>query len=223
MTLPPLTDTPEYSLTEQVFHTLRQAILSLHLKPREHLIIGDVAEHYGISRTPVREALIMLEHEGWVKSDGRRGAMVTAPSEADLLEVIEMQAILEAHVARRAAERLTDQELRELEALLHKSDLLLQQQDEAGRRVLSKEFHGRLADSVGNSRLTQQIRTYEEHIERVRPLVWQLGDAPPEESSRQHWQIFRALQARDAAEVEQLMFHHTVWYEKELAAAVKYL
>jgi len=223
MILPPLLDKTEYSLTEQVFHTLRQAILTLQLKPREHLIIGDVADHYSISRTPVREALIMLEQEGWVISDGRRGAQVTAPSEADLLEVIELQAILEAHVAKRAATLLTDQDIKALDALLKKSDQLLKRGDEDGRRMLSKEFHRRLADSVGNSRLTEQIRSYEEYIERVWPLVWRSGDAPPEESSRQHWQIYQALKSRNAVEAEQLMFHHTVWYEKELSAAVKYL
>ena len=68
MMLPALIANDAYSLTEQVFHTLKQGILSLQIKPREYLIIGDIAESYGLSRTPVREALIMLEREGWVKA-----------------------------------------------------------------------------------------------------------------------------------------------------------
>ena len=60
MPLPPLPVNEEYSLTEKVFEALKKGILSLELKPREYLVIGDVAKEYDLSRTPVREAIIML-------------------------------------------------------------------------------------------------------------------------------------------------------------------
>ena len=108
MSLPPLPKNESFTLTERVFQALKQGILSLAIKPREYLIIGNVAKAYGISRTPVREALIMLEREGWVENDGRRGARVTAPSATAILELVEIQGVLEGYITRRATEILSD-------------------------------------------------------------------------------------------------------------------
>ena len=73
MPLSPLSPACNVSLTERVYASLKEAILSLKVRPRDYLIIGEVAKHYNISRTPVREALILLEQEGWVEHEGRRG------------------------------------------------------------------------------------------------------------------------------------------------------
>lgn len=223
MTLPPLVTDDHASLTERVYETLKSAILALELKPREHLIIGDLAAHYQISRTPVREALIMLERDGWVQNDGRRGAMVTVPSAESILQTIEVQAVLEAYIARRAAELATPAQLREIASILDEAEANLRRGDEDGSRHIGLRFHEKLAEIAGNPRMRAEVVLLEEHVTRVRPLVWDKGAAPADKSASQHRLIFNAMRRRDAEQAGQLMFDHTVWFEKELSVALRHI
>lgn len=221
MTLPPLSDNESHTLTEKVFDALKEAILSMEIKPREHLIIGDVAKHYGLSRTPVREALIMLEQEGWVESDGRRGAQVTTPSVKTIMELIEIQGVLEGYVARKAIERMTTADLEVAEAILNEADEAIKAGNEPRSRELGAEFHKFLAERAGNRRLLKIVKSIEEQVDRIRPLIWRHGAAPVEQSAQHHRAILNAIKAGDAAKATELMFHHTVWFEEELAAKLE--
>ena len=223
MSLPPVPEGDEYSLTEKVFEALKGGILSLEIKPREYLVIGDVAKHYGISRTPVREALIMLEREGWVEQDGRRGARVTAPSVRTILELIEIQGVLEGYVARRATQVLSANDIAQAEAILDDAEAAMRAGKPKKSRLMGVNFHALLAEKVGNQRLRTTIEQIEEHVRRVRPLIWHQGDAPIEESTQHHRQILNAIKERNAAKADELMFHHTVWFEEELATALQHV
>jgi DNA-binding GntR family transcriptional regulator len=223
MVLPDLLDNEDQSLTERVFYTLRQGILSLNIKPREYLVIGDIAREYGVSRTPVREALIMLEREGWVEHDGRRGAKVKVPSADVILEVIEVQAALESYVVRRAAPLLKEKDYEAIEQLLTEAETAIAQHNLEQAHSLGELFHRYLANQVGNRKLSNQIQQLQEHVDRIRPLIWHQAIVPVEISAQQHRQIFAALRTGDVAKAEELMFHHTTWFEKELAAILKEL
>jgi DNA-binding GntR family transcriptional regulator len=223
MTLPQLLDDDHASLAERVYETLKSAILALELKPREHLVIGDLAAYYQISRTPVREALIMLERDGWVQNDGRRGAMVTVPSAESILQAIEVQAVLEAHITRRATELATAAQLREIAAILDAADASIERGEEDDSRVHGLRFHEKLAEIAGNPRMRAEVVVLEEHVSRVRPLVWHKGAAPADKSASQHREIFNAMRRRDAEQASQLMFDHTLWFEKELSTALRHI
>ena len=223
MSLPPLPNNEGFTLTERVFQALKQGILSLAIKPREHLIIGDVAKAYGISRTPVREALIMLEREGWVENDRRRGARVTAPSARAILDLVEIQGVLEGYIARRATEILSDADIQHAETILDQAEEAMQADDHEYSRHLGIEFHAFLAKKVGNQHMRTTIEQLEDHMDRVRPLLWSQGRAPIEKSTQQHRQILNAIKERNAAKAERLMFHHLVWFEEELAATLQHV
>lgn len=218
MILPDLVTDEDYTLTERVFHSLKAGILSLQIKPREYLIIGDVAREYQISRTPVREAIIRLEHEGWVEQEGRRGAKVTVPSPQSIMEVIEIQAALEGYVVRRATRILTEEDFRDLDALLTQADHALQIGDPDRSRRLGDDFHRFLAEKVGNRRLRAQIEELQQHIDRIRPLIWQKDLAPVERSNQQHRQIFQSIQSGNESLAEERMINHTIWFEAELSS-----
>jgi GntR family transcriptional regulator, rspAB operon transcriptional repressor len=221
MVLPPLVEDMDISLTEKVFGALKEGILSLAIRPREYLVIGDVAKHYGTSRTPVREALIMLEREGWVESDGRRGARVIEPSVDIIRDAIEIQMVLEGYVARRATEILTEEEVASAQSILEEAELALKQGDREKSRLLGESFHGYLAGKVGNKRLKKNIQLLQDQIDRVRPMVWQQNDVPVEEPLRQHFEILDAIRMGDAVRAEELMKYHTVWFEQQLSPALK--
>jgi DNA-binding GntR family transcriptional regulator len=217
MPLPSLIENSNYSLTERVFHTLKQGILSMQIKPKDYLIIGDIAKEYGVSRTPVREALILLEREGWLESDGRRGVRVTVPSSDVILDVLEVQAALEGYIVRRITPLLESQDFDQLEQILIQADKAIQSMNEEAGREWGAKFHLYLADKLGNKRLKAEIKTLEEHVARVGSLIWQHAIAPIQTAASQHWQILEAMKGGDAIKAEELMVHHTMWYEKKLA------
>lgn len=221
MSLPPLSSDEESTLTERVYSALKDAILAMQVRPRDYLVIGEVAKHYNISRTPVREAIILLEQEGWVENEGRRGARVTVPSIKQVMDVIEMQAVLEGHVARRAAEMLSDQDVQELADILTKAEEALDRQELDLSAQLGDQFHDTLAHKVGNQRIAAQIVQLREHMDRVRPLIWKVAKAPVAESTRQHRQILEAIADRKPLDAEQLMVKHTSWFEAELALVLE--
>ena len=102
-------------LRDVVFNTLRQAILRGELKPGERLMEIALSQRLGVSRTPVREAIRMLEQEGLVIMIPRKGAQVAEISEKDLKDVLEVRLGLEELAVRIACQRITEEELEELE------------------------------------------------------------------------------------------------------------
>ena len=155
-------------LREIVFDTLRQAIISGDLAPGERLMEVQLAEELGVSRTPVREAIRQLEQEGLVELVPRKGAYVTDISMSDLADVFEIRYALEGLAARLAAERATEEQIRELEDLLEKIDETI----EAGdfRRVveLDTQFHELLYAASGNQQLQGILSQLRKQVHRFR-------------------------------------------------------
>ena len=216
MFLPPLSDEENLSLTKQIYYGLKQAILSSQIKPREYLVIGDIANYYGISRTPVREAIIMLEREGWVIQDARRGAKVIVPSSKDIIEVLEMQMILEGFVARKAAEKMGEEDIAEADRILQESENALEAGDEERCRQLGAKFHNYISQFVENKQIIHTITKLQDQVDRVRFLVFHEGKAPVKTSAQQHRSILNAIKERNSVKAEELMFHHITWFEKLL-------
>ncbi len=102
-------------LRDVVFNTLRRAILTGQLKPGERLMEVHLANKLGVSRTPIREAIRKLELEGLVVMIPRKGAQVAKITEKSLQDVLEVRRCLDALIAELACERLTGEQLRELE------------------------------------------------------------------------------------------------------------
>jgi DNA-binding GntR family transcriptional regulator len=103
-------------LREQVIEALRRAILDFQLKPGQRLVERELIEQLGVSRTTIREALRELTSEGLVTVVPQKGAMVTAPSLDDAIDLYEVRAALESLVVRRFVERATDEEIASLSA-----------------------------------------------------------------------------------------------------------
>lgn len=97
---------------------LRYAIISRQLKPGEHLREFPLAEQFGVSRVPVREALIRLEHEGLVRGEPRRGAFVIGMTMDDIRELYDVRAVLEVRGARLAAEAKDPTSIEKLQGII---------------------------------------------------------------------------------------------------------
>jgi DNA-binding GntR family transcriptional regulator len=135
---------------------LRSAILEGALAPGERLRAEAVAERLGTSRTPVREALLMLEREGLVVVEPHRGAVVRAFDAADLLDLYEVRALVEPHAALRAATRIEPQALERLRRLCEKAERPDATVDE--QITGNEEFHALIAAAAGSPRLLAALR-----------------------------------------------------------------
>lgn len=194
-----------------VARLLRAAILSGELPPGSTL--GEVAlgSRLGISRTPIREALVVLQTEGLVDMAPNRTAMVRSFNAHDLHEMHSLRAVLEGHAASLAAVRLTDVELSELKASCRRFRELRRETEHLPRLVDENfVFHDIIIRAAGSTRLDAMIR----NVSAV-PLIYRsymtYSEANRTTAWNHHVEIFDALLARDSDAAAQAMTHHIAW------------
>jgi len=195
----------ESALYEQVAERLRGRILAHTLPPGSWIDEQALAAEYGISRTPLREALKVLAAEGLVTMKLRRGAYVTEVSERDLSEVFHLLALLESDAAASVATSATVAELAELQALHEHLESTIDDRDAFFRA--NEQFHIRLlqiADNRWRLQLVNDLRKVMK-LNRHHSLFKQ---GRLEASLAEHRQIMAALKARNAAKVQKLMQQH---------------
>jgi DNA-binding GntR family transcriptional regulator len=139
----------------RVHAALRQAIIDGEFVPGERLRAEALAERFGTSRTPVREALLLMEREGLVEVSPNRGAMVRPFDSADLTDLYEVRAVLEPYAAARAATRIDADALRRLHEICDLAEARGGASPEAIEDQLSfnDEFHSVIAAAAGSPRL----------------------------------------------------------------------
>src|SRR5215211_847356 len=159
-------------LKRRVYEQLRDEILSGAAQPGTQLVEARIAAELGVSKTPVREALIRLQRDGLVAIEPYRGARVIEPSPADVREILELRVLLEAHVARDLAGRRPPEVLERLERSIADGRRALERGNDARVRAALTEFSDVMAESSGNRRLGKSL---DEH-ERILTAI-QTGDA----------------------------------------------
>ncbi len=196
---------PERSqLKDLVYHELKQAIVDLRLAPGQPLREAALSADLGVSKTPVREALVKLQDDGLVIIEPYRGASVAAYSPADLVELYELREILEGACARRAATTMTDADLAELGEVNRLSRAALRSRKALRQETLTKlfdTFDECLFRQMTNQRVQGLLDNLRCHIVRIGRLT--VGIPGRLESSvRQHAEISEALVARDPVAAE---------------------
>ena len=186
---------------------IRQAIVDGSLSPGERLKEEELARKLGISRTPVREALLVLQAEGLVDATPNRGAIVRAHDAEDLDDLYQMRALLEGYATRRAAVRVTDEVIAGLWASCERFAGLAEEGDV--RDVVQENllFHSAILDAAGSARLAGMVRKVIELPLVYKSYIWYSPDQR-RISVHYHRQITRALEMRDAERAELIMKEH---------------
>lgn len=200
----PLTKNASVAATE----VIRQAILDGRLPPGRRLKEEELAQELGISRTPVREALLMLQAEGLVDAAPNRGATVRSHSVEDLTDLYQLRALLEGYAARRAATALSDEAIAELRASCDRFQAMVG--GEAEMSGLVKEnlsFHQAILEGSGSPRLPTLVRQVIDLPLVYRSYIWYSREQQ-QISAHYHSQITRALEGRDAERAELVMKEH---------------
>jgi DNA-binding GntR family transcriptional regulator len=193
------------ALYEEVAELLRQRIFQRELEPGSWIDEVKLAQEYGISRTPLREALKVLAAEGLVTMKVRRGAYVTEVSEQDLAEVYHLLSLLESDAAAVVAERASDADLKELQKL-HKA-LEAAAGDRERFFALNERFHMRLLELAGNRWRNQMVADLRKVMKLNRHNSL-LKAGRVEESLHEHRAVMDALARRDAEAVRLRMQEH---------------
>jgi DNA-binding GntR family transcriptional regulator len=195
------------ALYEQVAERLRTRIFAHELEPGAWVDEQALAEEFGISRTPLREALKVLAAEGLVQLRPRRGCYVAALSEQDLDEIFPIMAMLEGRCAREATAKATDTDLRRLEAIHADLERYAANGDPDHFFEANQAFHDALQDLAGNRWLKQLIEDTRQFIKLTRRDSLNL-EGRLKQSLTEHRAILAAVQRRDADEAGRLMHDH---------------
>jgi len=190
---------------------LREAIFSGELRPGQTPGEENLARQLGISRTPVREALVLLRGEGLVETPPNRPAAVRSFTGHDLREMHSLRAVLEGYAARTAAPNLTDRQVGELERSVERYAGMMD--NDAMLRELVGEnftFHNTIIEAAGSERLETMIRQT-----TAMPLIYRSYMTYSRENRdsalQDHRKILAALRDRDPERAESLMKAHVLW------------
>jgi len=197
------------SLSRVVFDSLEDAILTGKMEPGERINESAIAEKYGVSRGPVREACRRLEEAGLVDFIVNRGVFVKKLAFEDAVEIFQIRAALFAFAGRVLAHRITNEQIGVLDELIDEMEAAAARQDAGTYYERNLEFHASLMRFTGYRRL---VRLYEGlnkelHVFRRRGL----DDASNREtSSRQHRAIVEALRGGSPAYIARVMRNHSM-------------
>ena len=191
------------TLREKIVEVLRETIIRQKIRPGERITELEVAERFGISRTPIREAFRQLESEGFLTIIPRKGAIVSDIREQDIKDFYEIKGVLEGYAARRAVERMTDKDINRLIQLNDEIRECAQRQDVSGMTRAHNAFHNLILESCGNHKIQQVVAGLVRQFLRFRFYVASLVHV--EAILREHSEIVEAIRARDADKAEACM------------------
>jgi DNA-binding GntR family transcriptional regulator len=195
------------ALYQEVAERLRQRIFAHELPPGAWVDEQTLATDYGISRTPLREALKVLAAEGLVTLKPRRGCYVTEISEQDLDDIFPLMAMLEGRCAGEASQRARPEEIQQLETIHSELERHAKNQQIEPFFEANQAFHLRIQEISGNRWLLQMIQDLRKVLKLTRLHSLSI-EGRLQQSLLEHRTIMAAIKARDAQSAEEAMRAH---------------
>lgn len=205
----------QISLTDRVYHILRQAILSLDLKPGSLLVEETIALQLGVSKTPVRGAFHKLSQEGLVIRKPYKGVYVSEISFEQMEEIFEVRAVLEGLAARLAARHFPETDFEKAEECLSRAEKALEAGEAEACAQAGKEFHNLVISHIDNEYLMTVLLNVEAHLQRYRIYTAQIPGRLSK-SIREHREVLDAIKQRDPVLAEEALKYHLLGMVKEI-------
>jgi DNA-binding GntR family transcriptional regulator len=191
----------------QVYWDLREAIIAGRLAPGQKVSESEIASQLGVSRTPAREALAALRDEGLVDIVPQFGTFITPINEQDVADAVFARQALECAAIRLAAQRVTPEDVEELNENLEEQAIAEEAGDWVAFDALDEDLHRQLCDLSGHGIAWSLSRRVSGHLGRARELVLRDGDLLGK-LLEAHRQIVAAVAKKDPDLAEQLLFEH---------------
>ncbi|WP_019121309.1 GntR family transcriptional regulator [Brevibacillus massiliensis] len=190
---------------QQAYEEIKNAIINHAILPGEALYERNLSESLGISRTPIREAIQLLEIEGWVKSVPRKGTFVSHILREDVEDVLQLRWAIEGLIMELIIPKITDEQI----ALAEK--VYLQQSEHIADHKtfisIDKDFHNYFAELCGNRRVLSLMQTISDQMRWFGVQALNLPGRN-EQTLQEHARILNAVKKRDLAEAKQAIAHH---------------
>lgn len=200
------------SFRRQAYHALKAAITEMDIYDHKDEIRLDerhLSEELGVSRTPIREAMTLLEQEGFVRSSPRRGVFVVRKTKREIIDMVIVWAALESMAARMAAQRAEWEDLASLRELFRhfERDTLPEQMSEYSEANIA--FHKQILRMGGCQLIVEMTDNLFIHMRAIRKVTIARDDSA-QRSIEEHMAIIEALKARDADRAGRLVRDHTL-------------
>lgn len=204
------------ALYQEVAERLRQRIFAHELTPGDWIDEQKLAEQYGISRTPLREALKVLAAEGLVDLKPRRGCYVTEISRQDVDDIFPLMAMLEGRCAFIAVQLAKPADIRDLKGIHEKLELAAKENRIDAFFEANQEFHRRIQELTNNRWLLSVIQDLRKALKLSRLHSLSL-EGRMQQSLEEHRTIMAAFEAGDAGKAEKSMHDHLLYGREALA------
>ncbi|MFS0786624.1 GntR family transcriptional regulator [Shouchella sp. 1P09AA] len=202
-------------LPQQAYLILRKAIRELHFAPGSMCLEREVSDFLEMSRTPVREALIRLETEGFIRLVPRKGFVVESINPEDLQEIYAVTVALDGIAAEAATEQVFENDLIRLQQLIDKQIEALNSEDLATWSRLDDAFHQEIINLASNSRLSITYESFDDQCHRAR--LFTINERPlPEQSIQEHKAIIECMRAKNGQAAKYIMQEHRNRSHKEI-------
>jgi DNA-binding GntR family transcriptional regulator len=203
------------NLRDQVYDVLKKRIIFRQIGSGEKINEEELAKSLGVSRTPIRETLLRLEHEGIVKIIPRRGAFVVSQRKEKVIDLLQVREVLEGLVARLATENMTQELIDRLKDSLERVSSAANDENRLLKYTPADvEFHALLLEACENELLINMMGSVNAHLQMVRLRTVALPGRP-ERTVREHYEITTAIEKRDSVLAEKLMREHVASVRKD--------
>lgn len=202
-----MTESSALPLTLKAYHQLKRRIIDLRFRPGEILMVQSLAKELGISRTPVREALVRLQQEGFVEEAEGKKFKVSEITLKSILELHEIRELMEGHAVKRVAKNRTGAQVDELRELTKRMEQALGVRDPDLFFEADLEFHAKLIRFCGNRALQDLAVQLTEKIQRVRFLTLYVHRRL-EETIDEHSKILDGIEAQDPRSAQKALSAH---------------
>lgn len=196
-----------HSLTDKVFSEIEQAILSGVYSVGYQLVESKISLELGVSRTPVREALKQLELEGLVTTIPNKGTFVVGVSTEDILDIYTIRVAVEGISSQLAAERVTDNEIKELENLVELQEFYAAKGDILQLLQLDSKFHEIIYEISGSRILKHTLASFHNQLKRARESSL-LTTGRTITAVKEHRAIFEAIASKNSLKAKELTELH---------------
>jgi DNA-binding GntR family transcriptional regulator len=204
----------ETSITHSIVEALTRAIVEHRLLPGAKLAEQKLANHFGVSRTLVRQALFQLSQNRLIRLVPARGAFVAAPSVEEAKQVFAVRRMLETQMVSEFVRNITPAKIQSLKAHIQQEREAVAKEDVSGRTELLGDFHVQMAGLMGNQVLAQMLGELISRCALITLMYQSRSEA--QHSTDEHEEIVLALEAKDARKAVQLMSEHLLHVEEGL-------
>ena len=195
------------SLKQQAYESIKRLVLH-ELSDGQSLLVDELATQLGTSRTPVREALLLLEQEGLVNCVPYKGTFVAEPSADEVKQIYQVREIIETFGVRLATPRISDPELKQLRARFDAVQEAMEDGDFEPYFHSDTEFHDLIIRNAGNDILKEIIENLSHRVFHIRARARRRSSVHLRQSFQEHCLILEALIERDVSRAERLMREH---------------